>query len=280
MDGRVAWLAPAGSGPPLGTPAALRLGMNDQLRPMNRLQKKLARQVLYRSDTGPSRLPALVQLARQNEVNVAAVRQALSPLVAQGLVELRGADRPWLPPLLVRRGVETLALELEVASSAVERLRPLGSWLQLEHTLVVDAFRRVCHARTISRDRVLSALDHVVSTVFAQGPGEALALYRWRAIQSAVTVARCEPLRLLSTSLDRSAERVLPYFAAAIDPQALVEDVLELQEHLLHADLVEVTKLSDLQTLRLHARVLEAARIEADFADPQPLPGTTMLQAS
>ena len=250
---------------------------------MNRLQKKLTHQVLFRADAGPSKLPPLVQLARQHEVNVTAIRAALAPLVTQGLVELRGADGPWLPPLLMRRGVETLALELEAAGSAIERLRPLGSWLQLEQSLAVDAFRRASQLRQLPRDRVLRALDQVVETVFTQGPPEALALYRWRGIQAAVIAVRCEPLRLLGTSLERSAEHVLPYFAAAMDSQVIVEGVLELQEHLLHGDASAVAGAVEVQTLRLHARVLEAARTEVEereAARQEAASGTRMLRAS
>lgn len=245
--------------------------MNGRNRIPNRLQHELIRTVLFRAEPGPTHLPPLAELGRLHEAPIASVRQALEPLVAHGLVELRGRGGPWLPPLPLRRGIETIALELEVARNGAERLRPLTSWLRLEHELTVDAFRRCCRARRTGRERVAHALDQVIVTVFMQGPSEALALYRWRAITAAVTASNSEPLRLLANSLGRSLDRVLPFMARALDPQALGEELVELQEHVLERDAEAAATVADLATLRLHARVLEQSGDDASVQRVRPM---------
>jgi hypothetical protein len=234
--------------------------MNDRAPTLPPLQLVLARKVLFRSEQGPTHLPPLGELARRHGTTPAQVREALQLLIAFGLVELRGGRGPWLPPLALRRGLETIGLELACARTPAERLRPLDSWLQMEHELTVESYRRCSRARPEARERVARALDQIVSAAFMDAPREALALYRWRATGAAVEGARCEPLRLLGNTLGRSVERVLPVLSLALEPRELAEEMIEVQDHLLRRRPDDLAAFLDLSTRRLHAQVVELAR--------------------
>ncbi len=227
---------------------------------MTALQQTLARMVLFRTDRGPAHLPRLSELGRRHGVGAAAIRDALAPLTAYGLVELRQGRAPWLPPLALRRGIETIGLELEVARTRRERRQPLKSWLEMEHELIVESFRRcAAYGSYDTREAAARAVDQVVSAAFNDAPLEALALYRWRAIGAAVAGADCEALRLLANSLQRSVERVLPYICPALEPDELADEMIEVQELLRLRRDDDVAAFLDLHTQRLHADVLDIA---------------------
>ena len=234
--------------------------MNGPTIPLTPLQQSLARMVLFRADKGAQHLPTLKELAKRYGVSQAAIREALVPVHMHGLVELRAGKSPWLPPLVMRRGIETIGLELEVARTRRERRQPLRSWLDMEHELIVESFRRcAAYGSYEMREDAARAVDQVVSAAFSDAPVEALALYRWRAIKAAVAGAQCEALRLLSLTLGRSAERILPYISVAIHPEELAEEMIEVQDLLRRRQHDDLASFLAHHSQRLHAEVLDIA---------------------